>query len=161
MSGNNRFDASDLRSFTKVVDTNFKNRFYLEARPEGKLAATLILSKILIPTNFSFGDAHIDISSRGVPRDDHKILKLMEKEPSVLFLPSVLCYIAGASARKLMEGAQQVVVVNNHLAGVGLPYNGRARSLPEEILEDLSNAGLNNVKVIQGEYFLAGVFQRQ
>lgn len=120
---------------------------------------TDVAYKQLTP-NFSFGDAHIDISSRGVPRDDHKILKLLGEEPSVLFLPSVLCYIAGASARKLMKGAQQVVVVNNHLAGAGLPYNGRARSLPEEILEDLSNAGLNKVKVIQGEYFLAGVFQR-
>lgn len=54
MSVDNKFDKSTIRSFTKVVDTNFKNRFYLEARPEGKLAAALILSKILIPTNFSY-----------------------------------------------------------------------------------------------------------
>lgn len=109
---------------------------------------------------FTYPGARITISNRGVPKDDRRILKLAENKPTAFFYASILNYIPNISVRKFMQVAEQVFVVNNHMAGAGLAYNGNARSYPEEILEDLDKAGLSPVYKNQGEYWIAGVFQR-
>lgn len=43
---------NNIGSVTKITSNPYKTNFTLEARPDGKLAAALILNKIIIPSNF-------------------------------------------------------------------------------------------------------------
>lgn len=86
--------------------------------------------------------ANTQILSMGIPQNTRGILRYINNNPFDLYLESVLNYFSLGAISPLLRNANQVFVVNNHLAGVGAPYSSRSISFPEEIQGVMDRVGL-------------------
>lgn len=110
--------------------------------------------------DFEYPNAKIEVSARGVPKDDGRILDFMGRYPSAFYGNNIVNYIPRDSFLSFLNAADQVIILNNYKAGSELLPEEREEHRPCNLLNDLKLANLNPVLIRADEIRLAGVFER-